>query len=157
MQGLETEQPKIQALYNEYKAEVGAYQDKIAGTGIDSAEDIKGDEYGFSQRYTKYVAEIQQKYTYRAQAIESSLSGAYWDGYKGVVGSTPGIFEGPTNAVAAPPGVFMDAPNMPGGVPGAVCGSPGVLGCSAHWRHPTRSRTAAGDRYGPEGMKRVKI
>ncbi|MFG1922430.1 hypothetical protein [Cryptosporangium sp. NPDC048952] len=109
----------ITALYNEYKAEVGAYQDKIGGTGIDSARDIKGDKYGFSQRYTQYVAEIQQKYTYRAQVIESSLGDAYWDGYNGVVGSTPGIYEGPTNAVAAPPANALNLPGFPGGGPGA--------------------------------------
>lgn len=117
-------QTTITAIYNEYLAEVKDYQKVIGGTGIDGAQDIKGNKLGFSQRYTQYVAEIQQKYTYRAQVVESALGDAYWDGYSGVVGSTPGIYEGPTNAVAAPPGVFF--PGSPGaGRPPAA--PPGVV------------------------------
>ena len=121
---LVAQQTKIEQLYQQYTNEVGAYQAKIQNlktgkTGITGVKDLKDMPGRFGETYTKEVAEIQSKYTWQAQVIESALADAYWDSYNAVAGSTPGIYEGPTNAVVAPPALFMKAPSLPGS-PGAA-------------------------------------
>jgi hypothetical protein len=120
---LVAQQAKIQQLYQQYTAEVGAYQAKIQNwktgkAGITGAQDLKNMPGHGEEIYTKKIAEVQSKYTWQAQVIESNLADAYWDSYNAVVGSTPGIYEGPTNAVVAPPALFVTPPNVPGGKPG---------------------------------------
>ncbi|MFB9323882.1 WXG100 family type VII secretion target [Cryptosporangium minutisporangium] len=111
LSALTAKQAEIGRLYKQYLDEVAAWHKELE---IKGPEEVKNAE----DLYTKHLAEMHQKYTYPAQVIESSLGDAYWDGYNGVVSSTPGIYEGPTNAVVAPPGLFLDAPTLPGGVPG---------------------------------------
>ncbi|SHN75461.1 hypothetical protein [Cryptosporangium aurantiacum] len=114
---LQAKQTEIQTLYKQYTDEVATWHKEIELKGpeeVKNAEDL----------YAKHIADIHQKYTYPAQVIESKLADAYWDGYNGVVSSTPGVYEGPTNAVVAPPPLGM--PNMPG-LPGAGPGAPTAI------------------------------
>lgn len=125
---MQREQGRITALRHEFDAEAKGLEDAVmARNKIKHIEELEGTPQ--QADYTRRVAAMTEKYTYQAQVIERAMADAYWDAYNGIAGTTPGIYEGPTNAVVAPPYKFKDIGNQPG-VPsvGNVPMTPGTPG-----------------------------
>ncbi|GAA0281523.1 hypothetical protein [Cryptosporangium japonicum] len=110
---MQREQGRITALLNEFDAEAKGLEDAVkARNKIENLEDLEGKPQ--QADYIRKLAAMTEKYTYQAQVIERAMGDAYWDAYNAMAGTTPGIYEGPTNAVVAPLYKFKDIGNQPG-------------------------------------------